>query len=63
MKSYRMNARKALLPITAHDPHRSLTADLEALTLLRERVRLAEARLRERSPPIVRIPAKLSWLP
>ena len=63
MKSHRTNARKALLPKAAHDPHRSLTADLEVLTLLRERVRLAEVRIRKRTSPIVYIPAKLPLLP
>lgn len=48
MVSYKTNARKALLPKALIDQPRSLDAELAELALLREKIRLAEARIRQR---------------
>lgn len=48
MISYKTNARKALLPKEPIENPRSLTAELAELSLLREKIRLAEARIQQR---------------
>lgn len=70
MISYRTNAHRPVIakvaidphsPKVATDPHRSLTAELAELSLLRENIRWAEARIQQRKfstlfPPPKRFP-------